>query len=109
MAMSHAAVLAQGQSLALGLQLLLANAVVVALLQALGGHLVCTGHATVAFNVLQDMAIQLGGCFGRMAVRGCLRSLMVVGMAIAAGPCGHGQQQGRCSGADQRFHTGAFR
>jgi hypothetical protein len=61
MAVAHAAVFAQRQTFAAGLQLLLAGVVALPLLQTLRGLLVRTCHATVAFNVFTGVRIECDG------------------------------------------------
>ena len=87
-AMAHAAVLAQCQALAAGLQLLLAVFVLVALFQTLCGLLVGARHTAVAFDVFQRVLVQLAGC-RRCVVMG----VRILGMVVVMGKSRCAQRQ----------------
>ena len=91
MAVAHAAVFAQCQTFAAGLQLLLAGIKRLACSKALRGLRMGLGHATVAFNIFQSVGIQL---LGRLGL--CLRSSgfrrCVVCVTVVMRPCRVGQQ-----------------
>lgn len=99
---AHAAVFAQCQAFAAGLQLLLAVFIRLASSQTLRSLLVRAGHATVALNIFLGMGINLGrrssGWFA-VAVR---RIIVAVGMVLR--PRGGRQQQSGCRSTKQRFH-----
>jgi len=84
MRMAHAAMLAQRQPSAGGLQLLLALRVVLPAFQALRGALVRLGHGAVALNVLAGVLVQRW-CGGTWRVPGCVGSRLRPERAGASG------------------------
>lgn len=101
---AHAAVFAQGQAFAAGLQLLLAVFIRLASSQTLRSLLVRAGHATVALNIFLGMGINLGRRSSSwFAVAVAVRRIIVaVGMVLR--PRGGRQQQSGCRSTKQRFH-----